>query len=173
MNDQGKVDEAEGFYKRAISLQPRNADAYNNYAVFLGKMGENWHKLLVFPSGIKNPQIEIQIPTLSWDTSQGSIFGLSSLVEQFLRMSWAKFLFVLWLEVVIFFRLEARNFQLYTESRNWGGRIQKVNKWSYTYHGRAVKKTMKPIRSSNEVGYQLKELSIIIQTHYSGRHIQI
>ena len=41
MNDQGKVDEAEGFYKRALSLQPWNADAYNNYAVFLGKMGEN------------------------------------------------------------------------------------------------------------------------------------
>ena len=41
MNDQGKVDEAEGFYKRALSLQPGNADAYNNYAVFLGKMGEN------------------------------------------------------------------------------------------------------------------------------------
>lgn len=41
MNDQGKVDEAEGFYKRALNLQPRNADAYNNYAVFLGKVGEN------------------------------------------------------------------------------------------------------------------------------------
>ena len=40
LNDQGKFDEAEVFYKRALTLETQNADAYNNYAVFLGKTGE-------------------------------------------------------------------------------------------------------------------------------------
>ena len=40
LSDQEKFDEAEEFYKKALTLGPRNGDAYNNYAVFLGKMGE-------------------------------------------------------------------------------------------------------------------------------------
>ena len=40
LNDQQKYVEAEEFYKRALTLEPRNGDAYNNYAVFLGNMGE-------------------------------------------------------------------------------------------------------------------------------------
>ena len=40
LSDRGKFDEAEVFYKRALTLEPQNADAYNNYAVFLGKIGE-------------------------------------------------------------------------------------------------------------------------------------
>ena len=40
LSDQGKYDEAEDFYKKALTLEPRNGDAHNNYAVFLGKMGE-------------------------------------------------------------------------------------------------------------------------------------
>ena len=40
LNDQQKYLEAEEFYKRALTLEPRNGDAYNNYAVFLGNMGE-------------------------------------------------------------------------------------------------------------------------------------
>ena len=129
MNDQGKVDEAEGFYKRALSLQPRNADAYNNYAVFLGKMGENWHtNCWFFPLESRILKLRFRIPHCLGIPHRGR------------SMSWATFLFVLWLEVAIFFRLEARNFQSYTENRNWGGKIQKVNKWRYTCTGRAVKK---------------------------------
>ena len=41
LSDQGRSDEAEKFYKKALSLQPKNADAYNNYAVFLAKTGES------------------------------------------------------------------------------------------------------------------------------------
>jgi len=40
LSEQQKYVEAEEFYKRALTLEPRNGDAYNNYAVFLGKMGE-------------------------------------------------------------------------------------------------------------------------------------
>ena len=40
LNNQQKYVEAEEFYKRALTLEPRNGDAYNNYAVFLGNMGE-------------------------------------------------------------------------------------------------------------------------------------
>ena len=38
--EQEKFDEAEEFYKKALTLEPRNGDAYNNYAVYLGKIGE-------------------------------------------------------------------------------------------------------------------------------------
>ena len=40
LSDQGKSAEAEEFYKKALTLEPQNADAHNNYAVFLGKIGE-------------------------------------------------------------------------------------------------------------------------------------
>ena len=40
LSDQQKYQEAEEFYKRALTLQPKNGDAYNNYAAFLGKMGK-------------------------------------------------------------------------------------------------------------------------------------
>ena len=40
LSEQQKYVEAEEFYKRALTLEPRNGDAYNNYAVFLGNMGE-------------------------------------------------------------------------------------------------------------------------------------
>ena len=40
LSDQEKFDEAEEFYKKALTLEPRNGDAHNNYAVFLGKIGE-------------------------------------------------------------------------------------------------------------------------------------
>lgn len=38
--EQEKFDEAEEFYKKALTLEPRNGDAYNNYAVYLGKIGK-------------------------------------------------------------------------------------------------------------------------------------
>ena len=34
-----KYSEAEELYKNALTLNPNDADAYNNYAVFLGKQG--------------------------------------------------------------------------------------------------------------------------------------
>lgn len=40
LSQQQKYVEAEEFYKRALRLEPRNGDAFNNYAVFLGNMGE-------------------------------------------------------------------------------------------------------------------------------------
>lgn len=40
LSQQQKCVEAEEFYKRALRLEPRNGDAFNNYAVFLGNMGE-------------------------------------------------------------------------------------------------------------------------------------
>ncbi len=40
LSEQQKYDEAEEFYKRALTLEPQNGDAYNNYAVFLGNRGE-------------------------------------------------------------------------------------------------------------------------------------
>lgn len=40
LSNQGKLAEAEVFYKKSLTLEPHNADAYNNYAVFLGKIGE-------------------------------------------------------------------------------------------------------------------------------------
>ena len=50
LSDQGRAEEAEVFYKKALSLEPENADAHNNYAVFMGKIGEDqegqtgaWH----------------------------------------------------------------------------------------------------------------------------------
>ena len=40
LSQQQKYVEAEKFYKRALTLEPKNGDAYNNYAVFLDNVGE-------------------------------------------------------------------------------------------------------------------------------------
>lgn len=43
LSEQNKLDEAESYYKQVFALSPSNPDGYNNYGVFLAKIGMPCH----------------------------------------------------------------------------------------------------------------------------------
>lgn len=66
LSDQGKLVEAEEFYKKAFTLEPQNADAHNNYGVFLGKMGQTRKALEKYKTALKlNPSHSVALVNMA------------------------------------------------------------------------------------------------------------
>ena len=66
LSDQGKLVEAEEFYKKALTLEPQNADAHNNYGVFLGKMGQTTKALEKYKTALKlNPSHSVALVNMA------------------------------------------------------------------------------------------------------------
>ena len=66
LTDQGKMDDAEEFYKKALTLEPQNADAYNNYGVFLGKTGHKTKALEKYKMALKlNPSHSVALVNMA------------------------------------------------------------------------------------------------------------